>query len=48
MEPQELRIEEGDIRALIERLVTSGTPQTLDALTEWYIGIVIQRTGAGE
>lgn len=43
MEPRELNIEEPDIRALIDRLVQSGAPQTLDTLTEWYIGIVIQR-----
>lgn len=43
MEPQELRIEEADIRALVERLVQSGAPQTLETLAEWYIGAVIER-----
>lgn len=43
LEPQELRIEEADIRALIERLVQTGAPQPLDTLAEWYIGVVIQR-----
>jgi len=47
MEPEELRIEETDMRELVDRLVRVGAPQTLDALTDWYIGIVIERI-AGE
>lgn len=44
MEPQEFRIEEEHIRELIDRLVQSGAPQTLDTLTQWFIGIVIERS----
>ncbi len=47
MAPEELRIEETDMRELVDRLVRVGAPQTLDALTDWYIGIVIERI-AGE
>lgn len=47
MEPEELRIEEADMRELVDRLVRVGAPQTLGTLTDWYIGIVIQRV-AGE
>ncbi len=47
LEPDELRIEEADMRELVERLVRVGAPQTLDTLTDWYIGIVIERI-AGE
>ena len=43
MEPEDLRIEEEHIRELIDRLVASGAPQPLDTLTEWFIGIVIER-----
>ena len=43
MEPEELRIAEADIRELVDRLVRVGAPQTLDALTDWYIGIVVER-----
>lgn len=42
-EPQEVRIEEADVRALIDRLVQSGAPQTLDTLTAWYVGILAER-----
>ena len=43
MEPEELRIAEADIRELVDRLVRVGAPQTLDTLTDWYIGIVVER-----
>ncbi len=43
MEPEELRIEEADIREVVDRLVRVGASQTLDTLTDWYIGIVVQR-----
>lgn len=43
MEPEELRIEEADIRELVDRLVRVGAPQALDSLTDWYIGIVVER-----
>ncbi|MDP9352011.1 MAG: hypothetical protein M3P51_10790 [Chloroflexota bacterium] len=46
MEPRELNIEEADIRELVDRLVQSGAPQTVETLSEWYIGIVIQRFAA--
>lgn len=46
MEEEELRIEEADVRELIERLMQSGAPQTLDALTEWYLDIVVKRVAA--
>lgn len=46
MEPRELNIEEADIRELLERLVQSGVPQTVETLSEWYISIVIQRFAA--
>ena len=43
MEPPELRIEESDVRALIDRLVLTGAPQDLDTLTEWFVRILVQR-----
>ncbi|MDQ3855052.1 MAG: hypothetical protein M3281_01490 [Chloroflexota bacterium] len=48
MREVELRIEEADIRSLIERLVQSGAPQTLEALTAWYVEIVLERVAGGE
>ena len=46
MEPEELRIEEADIRALIDKLVQTGVPQTLDTLSQWYVQIVTNRITA--
>lgn len=47
MEAQELRIDEAEIRELIDWLAASGVPQTLDVLTEWYIEVITRRASAG-
>ena len=43
MQEIEFSIEETDIRALTDRLVQTGVPQTLDVLTEWYVNILVER-----
>ncbi len=48
MHEHELHIEEADIRRLIERMVQTGTPQTLDSLTEWYVEAVLDRIRSDE